>query len=96
MRYMMYKKIKEGEGALTVAEARQGFAEVLNRVAYGKSRLVVTRHGKRLAAVIPIEDLEVIERLEDAHDVKEARRALADVRRHGTIGWDRIKRDRKL
>ncbi len=92
----MYKKPSPGEGALTVAEVRQEFAEVLNRVAYGKSRLVVTRHGKRVAAVIPIEDLELIEKLEDAHDVREARKALEDVRKRGSVPWTSIKKTNKL
>ena len=92
----MYKKSKPGEGALTVAEVRQEFAEVLNRVAYAKSRLVVTRHGKRVAAVIPIEDLELIEKLEDATDVSQARKALADVRKRGTVPWADIKKAHRL
>ena len=33
--------------------------------------MVLTRHRRRVAAVVPIEDLEVIEALEDAQDLDE-------------------------
>jgi len=92
----MYKKAKPGEGALTVAEARAGFAEVLNQVRYTKNRVVLTRHGKRVAAVVPIEDFDMIERLEDEIDLREARKALADIKKHGTIPWEKLKKKLNL
>lgn len=45
---------------LAVLEARDKFAEILNRVAYGKARFVVQRYGKDLAAIVPLEDLEKV------------------------------------
>ena len=35
----------------------------MNRAAYGKERTIVSRRGKDLAAVIPIDDLHLLERL---------------------------------
>ena len=67
---------------MAASAAREEFAEVLNRVAYGKERIVLHRHGKPLVAIIPVEDLQLLERLieeeEDRIDVEEARRILAD------------------
>jgi prevent-host-death family protein len=67
---------------MAASAAREEFAEVLNRVAYGKERIVLHRHGKPLVAIIPMEDLQLLERLieeeEDRIDVEEARRILAD------------------
>lgn len=64
------------------SSARNGFTDVVNRVSYGRERLVVRRHGRDLAAVIPMEDLELLERFieeaEDRIDVDEAERILAD------------------
>ena len=45
---------------ISTVAARDGFAEILNRVSFGKSRIILTRHGKDLVAVIPIEDLQHI------------------------------------
>lgn len=62
--------------------AREEFADVLNRVAYGKERIVLRRHGKPLVAVIPVDDLTLLERLieeeEDRIDGSEAERILND------------------
>jgi len=74
-------------------DARERMADVLNRVAYAKDRVRITRRGKAVAAVVPIEDLELIERLEDEIDIREAKKALADVRKNGTIPWAKVKKD---
>ncbi len=63
--------------AMPISDAREKFAEVTNRVAYGKERVVLTRHGRRVVAVIPASDLELLEALEDSIDLAEARAALA-------------------
>jgi prevent-host-death family protein len=60
-----------------ISEARESFSTTVNRVAYGGERVVLTRHGKRVAAVVPLDDLELLEALEDAVDVDDARRRLA-------------------
>jgi prevent-host-death family protein len=78
---------------LNSTDARENMAEVLNRVAYAKDRVRITRRGKEVAAVVPIEDLELIERLEDEIDIREAKKALADVRKHGAIPWEKVKKN---
>ena len=45
------------EETMTTAKARDHFADLLNRTAYGKERVVLTRHGKPVVAVVPVEDL---------------------------------------
>lgn len=77
---------------VNTTEARDNLAEVINRVIYAKDRVRITRRGKEVAAVVPIEDLELLERLEDEIDLSEARKALADVREHGSIPWDEAKK----
>lgn len=51
-------------------EARKEFADNINRVAYGHERLTVTRHGKPVAAIISVDDLEFLEELEQQLDKK--------------------------
>ena len=50
---------------MTASEARKGFSETLNRVAFGKERIVLHRHGRDVAALISIEDLELLRAIED-------------------------------
>jgi prevent-host-death family protein len=37
---------------ISTVKARDQFADVVNRAAYGKERVVLTRRGKGLAAVV--------------------------------------------
>ena len=76
---------------LNSTNARENLSEILNRVAYAIDRVRNTRRGKAVAAVVPIEDLELIERLEDQIDIREAEKALADARKHGTIPFQKVR-----
>ena len=71
--------------SITASEARDEFAEVINRVAYGGERVVIRRREKELAAVIPMEDLRLLERLieqeEDRKDAEEAEGIMAAIER---------------
>jgi prevent-host-death family protein len=74
-----------------MSEARESFSTTVNRVAFGGERVVLTRHGRRVAALVPIEDLELIEALEDARDLDEVREALSDPANRERIAWDDLK-----
>ncbi|MEP0914571.1 type II toxin-antitoxin system Phd/YefM family antitoxin [Leptolyngbya sp. GB1-A1] len=43
--------------SISTVEARNQFADLINRVAYGKERVILTRRGKALVAVVPLDDL---------------------------------------
>ena len=73
-----------------ISEARGSFSSTVNRAAFGGERVVLTRHGKRIAAVVPIQDLELLEALEDAVDLDEARAALTEAG-ETRISWDELK-----
>jgi prevent-host-death family protein len=75
-----------------VSEARESFSTTVNRVAFGGERVVLTRHGRRVAAVVPIEDLDLLESIEDARDLDEVRAALAEPANQERIGWEDLKR----
>jgi prevent-host-death family protein len=50
---------------ISTVDARNQFADLVNRVGFGKERVILTRHGKPVAAMIPIEDLEYLESIEE-------------------------------
>ncbi len=58
-----------------VADIRANLADVINRVAYGGERIVLQRRGKQVLAVVPMEDLELLNALEDRADAKAALKA---------------------
>jgi prevent-host-death family protein len=63
---------------VTTAEARKKFAEIVNRVAYGKEPVVLTRRGEEIAALISMEELELLQLIEDHIDIEDARKALVE------------------
>ncbi len=58
-----------------IVDFRDNLSDLLNRVAYVGERVVLERRGKPVAALVTIEDLALLERLEDEADVKAARKA---------------------
>lgn len=62
----------------SATEARANFPEIINRVEYGKERILIERHGKTVVAVIGLEDLKRLEALEDASDSAKLKQAIAE------------------
>lgn len=78
-------------GRFSTVEAREQLSTIINRAAFGKERIVLTRRGQELVAVVPIEDLELLRKLEDLIDVEDARAALEEARHKGTISLAELK-----
>jgi len=51
---------------ISTVEARENFSEIINKAAYGNERIILTRRGKELVAVVPLKDLEMIRATETA------------------------------
>ena len=58
-----------------IVKFRDNTADLVNRVIYNGERVILERRGKGVAAIVSLEDLELIEQLEDKADVKAARKA---------------------
>jgi prevent-host-death family protein len=75
----MYEPSDDHDGVqVSVSQARDDFAELVNRAAYKEERVIITRRGRAIAAIVPIEDVAYLERLEDEYDVQEALKVLND------------------
>ncbi|MFE2046045.1 type II toxin-antitoxin system Phd/YefM family antitoxin [Streptomyces sp. NPDC059477] len=53
---------------IPVTQARAELAELINRVVYGGERVVVTRHGKPLVALVSAADLRRLDELDGIGD----------------------------
>lgn len=73
------------------SEARQHFPELVNEAAYAKKRTIITKRKKKVAAIVPIEDLETLEAIENKIDLEDARAALEDIKKNGAISWEDLK-----
>ncbi len=78
---------------VSTAAARKQISEVINRAAFGKERMILTRRGKEVAAVVPIEDVKVLEALEDRMDLEEARASLAQAKGGRAVSWSKLKKE---
>lgn len=54
---------------ISVTEARADFSELINKVGYGHERVVITRHGKPLVALLPAEDAASLWEVQDSSAV---------------------------
>jgi prevent-host-death family protein len=79
-------------GEVPFSEARTHFAEIANEVAYAGHRTIVTRRGEKLVAIVSIEDLELLEAIEDEMDLEDAKKALADAKKNGTVSLKEVKK----
>jgi prevent-host-death family protein len=89
-RYIIYNFLSEQRREsvmntqVTTVEARNRFSNLVNRAAFGKERTVLTRRGEEVAAVVPIEDVKLLEELENQIDLRDARAALREAKKKGT------------
>ena len=74
---------------IEASQLRQRFSDALNTVAYAGERIAINRHGKRVAVLVPVDDLAMLEALEDRIDVALAKKALKE---KGAIPWSRAKK----
>jgi prevent-host-death family protein len=61
-----------------VTEARDQLGQLVSRVEYNEERVVLTRNGRPVAALVPVEVLADLEAAEDAADLEAARAAAAE------------------
>lgn len=82
---------------LDTTKAKDTFGDTVNRAAYGKERIVLTRRGKPIAAIVPLEDLELLDELENAADAAEVAEARAEAARGEVVAWEAVQQglDRK-
>lgn len=64
---------------IPVTQARAELADLINRVVYGEERVVVTRHGKPLVALVSAADLERLESLKSEEAAAAQEHVIASV-----------------
>ncbi len=75
---------------LDISAARRELYDTVNRVAYGKESIVLRRHGKDIAVMVPVEYLPFLEEIENRLDLKAAEAAEAEAAAKGEtpIRWE--------
>jgi prevent-host-death family protein len=83
-------------GQLSVSEARDQLASIINRVQSEHEPVFLSRRGRRVAAVIDADDLEhLMELAEDMTDIRAAEESREEMRRTKTepTPWEQVKAD---
>ena len=78
------------DDTVSLVEARAHFGDLVSRAMLLHKRVFVTRHGKRIAALVSAEDAELLEAIEDRLDLEAVRKARRDITSHGTIPLVRL------
>jgi prevent-host-death family protein len=76
---------------MSITKARKHFSDLISRASNEKERVILTRRGAAIAAIVRIEDVELLRDLEDRVDLADAEIALAEAREFGTIPWETVK-----
>ena len=79
---------------ISAADARKKFANIINRVAYGKECFVLTRRGEALAAIVSMEDLKLLQEVEEQLDIDDAWKARNEPGEN--ISWEKLREELDL
>jgi prevent-host-death family protein len=79
---------------ISAADARKKFANIINRVAYGKESFVLTRRGEPLAAIVSIDDLKLLQEMEEQMDIDDAWKARNEPGEN--ISWEKLREELEL
>lgn len=79
---------------MSVTEVRKNLCGAIHRVLRDGDRIVLTRRGKPLAAMVPVEDLEALVAMEDKSDLAAARKAKRE--KGKAIPWEKAKKMLRL
>ena len=78
-----------------VSDARDHLSEVVDRARYTQERVILTKRGREVGAIISIDDLKLLEMLEDQLDIKAARQALEESQGE-RISYDDVRKNLEL
>ena len=78
---------------MNTSDAKEQFTDLINRVSHGKEHIILTRRGKEIAAIIPLEDFKLLQDSQDKNDLRDAIDALKEARSHGTFNLDQLREE---
>ena len=73
----------------SISNAREHLGDLGNRAAFGGERIIIERRGKSLFALVSVEDLELLERMEDEMDLEAIRERMNEPSKP----WAKVKKE---
>lgn len=78
---------------VTIVELRDHLASWLGRAAEAGERVVVNKHGKPIAAIIPFADLRLLQKIEAQMSRLLADAVLNDLTERAVVDWDDLQNE---
>jgi prevent-host-death family protein len=75
---------------ITASTARRLWSQLLGRVEHRGSRYAIMRNGHVVAALIPIDETDLLRELEDHVDLQQAREAIEQERGKERLSWSEV------
>ncbi len=82
-----------GDEDISIADLRARLGDLVTRVSYKHDRVIITKHGKPVAALISASDMEKFQELEDWNDIAAINDGLRDAKKNGTVALETVLRD---
>ncbi len=79
---------------ISTVDARKKFADIVNRVAYGKESIILTRRGASVAAIVSMDHLKLLQEIEDHIDIEDALKARNE--KGENISWEKLREELDL
>jgi prevent-host-death family protein len=76
---------------INTIDAKEQFTDLVNRVAHNNERIILTRRGKEIAVIIPLQDYALLQESRDKHDLHEAIDSLKEARHLGAVRLEELK-----
>jgi prevent-host-death family protein len=77
--------------SISTAEAKDQLTTLVDHVVHHHGRIILTRRGKNIAALVPYEDIVALTEWQNKHDLNEALDALKEAREQGTVSLEQLK-----
>ena len=71
----------------SISDARKNLSEIVNKVCYSGERAVIGKHNKECAAIVTMQDLELIEHIEQMIELHNIREGLAEAEAGETVDF---------
>lgn len=78
--------------SINTVDAKEGFSDLMNRVSQQNERIILTRRGTPIAAIVPMDDFNRLQLMQNQEDVQEAIDALQEAREKGFISVDELEK----
>lgn len=86
--------VNENNMKYTIANARENFSELVNMANYRNDRVEIVKRNKTVAYIVSKNDFELLQKIEDFLDAKEADEILAASK--GTISHEELFKDLEI